>query len=70
MKHNNIFFALKVGLVLLKRSMKKAIRKNHSITVGEFLASKKDPGAFGAIGILLAVVVLVAFILFVSLFQD
>src|SRR5688500_10950648 len=62
-------FKDRVKLAFLKLSMKKAIKKNRDMTVKEFLGSKKEPGAFGAVALVLGAILLVMFVLFMVLYK-
>jgi hypothetical protein len=60
----------RMGFRMMKTSMKKAIRKNQHVTLGEFLTSKKKTDGGGSILILLVLLILMGFVVFVITFQD
>lgn len=55
---------------LLKSTMKKAVKKNGHITLGEFLTAKREKESGGSILVILLIVLLMGFALFVITFQD
>lgn len=54
---------------MLRSSMKKAVRKNPGITVGEFFSSRKDKEVGGSFLFVLALLIIFGFLIFVITFQ-
>lgn len=59
-----------LGFQLMKKSMKKAVRKNQDVTVREYLLSNQKSGQKRNILIILLLLVLFGFLVFVITFQD
>ena len=60
----------RIAFRLLKTQMKKEIKKNQHVTVGEFLSSKKGKEIGGSILVILLLIILFGFLIFVMTFQD
>ena len=59
----------KINLSLLKSSMKKQLKKNSDMTVGEYFSKKRETGPVGSVMLLLLGAVLLCFVLFMVLYK-